>query len=406
MLSGLSDPSHALTVGDDLLPPNGMATTGHVAAASPPPGSTDDTLSELGTVYADFAAFVGSRRRTPAPDADMESVRGSVTAVLDPVSAVVNRTVTRIALPAGYWERAEPLDPVLAAPEFTRPMYTTVPDRWLVPGLDVMPDDALGILAVNGAFIEAYMTGLSHEMARELLWREYPTDQRGTCFRQFWDVRGKIPPPATAEEIEAAKDIGRIHQWTGGQLGTHLTGAGADPDGLTVVIVRSALLRRYPNTVVYMARAKWAGKSRVPWSDARGEQHEFPLFTGRIGSDVRFFGFGVSIADARGGGIPSPTVPNPDPGWFVAFQEQPTEPRFGMDDGDTEPIQTLDDWADLGWTSVGVPDGEHLVIGDVDPAPSIDDITWGENAAHMARITLQTPVRVLFHADGLLPEES
>ena len=31
--------------------------------------------------------------------------------------------------------------------------------------------------------------GLNHEFARELLWRE-PTDQRGSTFRQFWDVRG------------------------------------------------------------------------------------------------------------------------------------------------------------------------------------------------------------------------
>ena len=115
-----------------------------------------------------------------------------------------------------------------------------------------------------------------------------------------------------------------------------------------------------------MVRAKWAGKSRVPWSNARGEEHEFPLFTGRIGSDVRFFGFGVSIEDARGGGVPTSTYPT-RPGWFVAFQEQPTEPRFGMDDGDTDPIDELGDWADLGWTSVGVPDGEHLVIGEIDP---------------------------------------
>ena len=32
------------------------------------------------------------------------------------------------------------------------------------------------------------MVGLNHEFARELLWREYPTDQRGSYFRQFWDV--------------------------------------------------------------------------------------------------------------------------------------------------------------------------------------------------------------------------
>ena len=78
---------------------------------------------------------------------------------------------------------------------------------------------------------------------------------------------------------------------------------------------------------------------------------------------------------------------------------------LGLDDGNADPIQDLEGWEDLGWSSVGVPDGAHLVTGAVDPAPSIDDITWGENGAHMARITLQTPVRVLFHADGLLPEE-
>ena len=32
------------------------------------------------------------------------------------------------------------------------------------------------------------MVGLNHEFARELLWREYPTDQRPSSFRQFWDV--------------------------------------------------------------------------------------------------------------------------------------------------------------------------------------------------------------------------
>jgi hypothetical protein len=405
LLSGLADSEDDLAVGNDLLPPSGMATTGHVASSSPPPGSSDDTLSELSTVFGDYESFIGNYRVTPAPDPNMTAVRDTVEAVLDPVTAVVARTATRIALPDGYWARAEPLDPVMAAPEFTRPMYGQVPDRWLVPGLDIMPDDAMGILAVNGAFIEAFMTGLSHEMARELLWREYPTDQRGTCFRQFWDVRGRIPPPASSEDIEAAKDIGLIHTWSAGELGTHLTGAGADPDGLSVVILRSVLLRRYPNTVVYMARAAWDGEARVPWVGADGEEHEFPLFTGRIGADVRFLGFGVSIEQARGGGLPSDTEPNPDPGWFVVFQEQPTEPRFGLDDGDADPIQNLDDWEDLGWSSVGAPDGAHLVIGAVDPAPTIDGITWGENGAHMARITLQTPVRVLFHADALLPEE-
>ncbi len=43
------------------------------------------------------------------------------------------------------------------------------------------------LLRTNNRFIEAYLVGLNHEMGRELLWREYPTDQRGTYFRIVLD---------------------------------------------------------------------------------------------------------------------------------------------------------------------------------------------------------------------------
>lgn len=37
------------------------------------------------------------------------------------------------------------------------------------------------------------MCGLNHEFAGELVWRGYPTDQRGSYFRQFWDVGETVP---------------------------------------------------------------------------------------------------------------------------------------------------------------------------------------------------------------------
>ncbi len=40
------------------------------------------------------------------------------------------------------------------------------------------------------AAIEWFRRYLNHEMSRELLWREFPTDQRGTYSSQFWDPRG------------------------------------------------------------------------------------------------------------------------------------------------------------------------------------------------------------------------
>ena len=77
----------------------------------------------------------------------------------------------------------------MAAPVFTRPMYEALRDHYqefLVPGLEEIPPNTITLVATNPAFVEAFMVGLNHEMARKLLWREYPTDQRGTYFKRFW----------------------------------------------------------------------------------------------------------------------------------------------------------------------------------------------------------------------------
>src|SRR5206468_2747034 len=71
----------------------------------------------------------------------------------------------------------------------------------LLPGVDKVPADTVALLETTPRLIEAYMVGLNHELSRELLWREYPTDLRGTWFRQFWDVRDQPGDP------EALKDI-------------------------------------------------------------------------------------------------------------------------------------------------------------------------------------------------------
>ena len=57
------------------------------------------------------------------------------------------------------------------------------------------------------------MVGLNSELGRELLWRGYPTDQRGTSFRQFWD--------ATAAGAGDHTDIPPVHEWDGRELGAN-----------------------------------------------------------------------------------------------------------------------------------------------------------------------------------------
>src|SRR3712207_9200390 len=76
-------------------------------------------------------------------------------------------------------------------PKFPRPINGPLRDlsrQLLLPGLEsVLPNSVLG-LASNRRFLEAYLVGLNFEMGRELLWRGFPTDQRGTYFDRFWDA--------------------------------------------------------------------------------------------------------------------------------------------------------------------------------------------------------------------------
>ena len=80
-----------------------------------------------------------------------------------------------------------------------------------LPNLKLIPPDTITLLKTNPPFIESYMVGLNHEFGRELLWREYPTDERGSYFRQFWSVRGLVVPPAdpTADGRAAQGEVSR-----------------------------------------------------------------------------------------------------------------------------------------------------------------------------------------------------
>ena len=155
--------------------------------------------------------------KTPVvhPALDIDNVHSCLISELIRNITVTKRILKRLTLPDN-WNPVDPLEPVMAAPEFPTPMYSLLGEiskDMLLPGLENIPNNTISILRTNPTFIEAYMIGLNHEMSRELLWRGYPTDQRGTYFRQFWDPAGHVPKPITAEEHENLKDIKPIHEW-------------------------------------------------------------------------------------------------------------------------------------------------------------------------------------------------
>src|SRR5205814_1749723 len=111
----------------------------------------------------------------------------------------------------------------------------------------------------------SYLAGCNHEMAAELLWREYPTDQRGTYFRQFFQVIDAVDAAAVATGEpgavpESMKDITKLHTWQKTALGTH-NNRSVPP---IILLVRGDLLRKYPNTVIYAVPARRGTDGRYP----------------------------------------------------------------------------------------------------------------------------------------------
>ena len=299
----------------------------------------------------------GLRRRArhpgqPAggPALDIAALSATVLSRLSPAATVAARLGSIVRMPGGPWYPADPLQPIMAAPSFPEPMYEPLRDLnqdYLLPGVELIPPDTLGAVVGNHAFIESYMVGLNHEMARQLLWNGYPTDQRGSYFRQFWDVSGYLPqagdPTNPAQLAEALLDIPPINTWPLSRaLGDNENQTSVVADNV-VLLVRGELLRRYPNTVIFAGKAK-AGDGGDNGRVLDETDERFPIFRGTLTPDITFFGFNLSVADAVGGTAASPL------GFFFVFQEQPTEPRFGLEPQSTDPVTQ---WEDLAWTNFG-----------------------------------------------------
>lgn len=292
---------------------------------------------------------------------DTAAARAQIHALLDPTPAMRLRMAATIRI-AG--DTAPPaVGPVGAAPVFAQPMsepLARLSQDWLLPGLERVPVDTVALLRPNRRFIEAFMLGLNVEMARELLWRDFTVDDpKATFFRRFWRT---LDP-------QAPGDIAPLADW-----GAHPIGENVAPGAIakqTVLLVRSILFRRYPSAIVYAVPAVKEGSGRKPGAQADELQ---PLFRGALQPDVTFFGFDLDPAVAVG-----------DPGWYFVIQQQPTEPRFGFD------VEI--DFGTATHVPLAAPPAGHAL-----PAGT----TWAFNAAHMARILRQLPMRVAIHASELI----
>jgi hypothetical protein len=328
-----------------------------------------------------------------------ESLRQTIVAALDPAVTMVRMVNNRIS--ALSEAQTETLDDIMTAPDLSEPTYNAlaaISHDWLLPGIDALPAGTTTLVESNRTFISAFLVGMNHELARELLWREYPTDQRGTYSRQFWTHRNTGNP---ADQYDLKHPLHASPQLTLEQLGEQ-PGDVAAP---LVLVVKGELVRRYPGMLVTAAKTKKSGPMRAldPATEIQ------PDFMARLEPDVFLVGFeSLSTDEVR------TLAGNEDTAWWFFFAEHFTEPRFGLDllEGDAGAFADWNDatWANatldaagrLGAASFNVPPLPKSRPG-TPPGPSFD---WYGPSSSIAWILLQYPFRRGMRAVDLLPPEA
>jgi hypothetical protein len=384
------------------------------------------------------AAELGGQLDT-RPRLDVSGATGSVLDGLRADQTVPKTLLESVALPERLRPFAERFIEAMAYPVIDLPMYQALLDLSVdvfVPNLTLLAPNTITLLETNQEFIESYLVGLNHEFARELLWREYPTDQRGTPFRQFWDPRAAPSPPGELPERrrERLYDIRAIHTWRHATLGENDNrDAGGPPRDTLVLVIRGELLKKYPTAAIYAQKARWQpdnahpdpSQERVPLEPLNeehpsGQEIQLPLYEAKVNPDIYLLGFDLTAAQAKGGD-PAGSPPG-DAGWFFVIKERPGDPRFGLDSGPAVPVEV---WNDLSWPDVDPHDRGFITLdGATAPVPlrefdhpledqektdqHLEDLSlplWhaGLSSADIAYVLFQAPVLMAVHAQEMLP---
>ena len=396
-------------------------------------GADSATGTRFNTALQDSFQLIATGNVTaqhPAPvPVDLGAVAGTMFTAIDPKATILRRGLSTISLPA--WVIAEigaDFNEVMAYPKIDLPLYEPLQDpkvERLLPNINKLVRNSITLMETNQRFIEAYMVGVNHEFARKLLWREYPTDQRGSYFRQFWSVGDTINSEGLSEDAlkESLYDIPEIHRWTPtSALGDHNNRA--DPTKpvapQAVLVIRGDLLKKYPNTIIFAQHAKVTGGLREPdWLTADEEKQppraktRSPLYQARPKDDIFFFGFDLTIDEAKGSGG--------DPGWYFVLQERPGEARFGLEVAPQQHIETFDD---LSWRDAmpAIKAGQFLAAGALsavsftEPNSTTDPPKhdqWNDDrrvnpaavsSARWAYVLMRQPVMVAIHASEMLAQ--
>lgn len=227
--------------------------------------------------------------------------------------------------------------PILAYPQFPEPTsyyLRMMSEKFIVPGSASLPTDSVSMFESNAAFIEAFLCGMNTEMGQELMWREYPTDRRGSYFRKFWDSESTVSAIRTQQFF----DIKPVHTWDAALGGNHLESK-AD---LLIFAIRGTFLKQFPSTRIFLQRAVADIAAHTLDFDAGATEENGgilrPVMETFLNEDTLLVGFKTNTETALGNPADN------DFGYFLAFEEDVQDLNFEHADlkGATDAAKTAD----------------------------------------------------------------
>jgi len=299
------------------------------------------------------------------------------------------------------------IDKVMAAPKMDMPLSEELyklGTEYFIPNLsEILRNNTTTLFEADYKALEAFMLGANVEMAKELLWRRYPTDQRGTYFDKFW--RNLDTHDATNA------DIAPIHTWLDGpdlsELGKNKKGSVGTKPSFLILAIRGDLLKKFPNPTVYMKKAEKDANNKDIVSSTLFIS---PDFYASFGNDTVFIGFNGLTAERACTEIDTDINPNDSEGWFFTINESPSGMRFGLDEYDDSDnydfSADIDDWDNLQWGHLNSNNNATFV--DISTSPPVSALSppdmffWKRSAADMATILYRAQSEIALHAKILI----
>lgn len=289
---------------------------------------------------------------------------------------------------------------------------------FIIPNFHKVEQESITMLQLNNRFVNSFFVGMNHEMSREMLWRKYPTDMRGSYFRKFWE--NTIPKGETDPvELNKYRDISPIHGWGLNEDLDDNRKPGMSPTSKPLVmVIRGELIEQFPNVNVYAEKAQWNVELNseeelvVVEDEPRNGTgiKQNPIFYGFLQPDVMLVGFDLTDAEVKGDwetGTPDPV--EDDPGWFFVLEERAGDTRFGAgmpgenDDWEIDPEL----WQDLNWGYIAHKSDvsdlnsiNHINLEII--SETLQGIPWSANSANMGVIFCRNSTKVLVHASNML----